>query len=195
MKPMPISKRDPTKSKNNGFSGTFVNSKKTAECVKSLQDFESRMPRLDGYFPYMVRGLQNAKRVHCYVNSVIQALVATPAFRFYFNKLPHSLAKTIGPNTKAMKQFVDGFVPKKDMTKVSIKGSWGTSLIEETIMASYERYAGVGQQDVADFLGYLLNCLHEELVYTTNTDSKNSFDSKIQNNDSNSWNEVGKKGS
>ncbi|XP_074041279.1 ubiquitin carboxyl-terminal hydrolase 10-like [Leptinotarsa decemlineata] len=160
------------------------------------------------------KGLLNQNN-HCYVNSILQALIACPPL---YNLL-NSLSKYISSNERMsstpvifgmcrfVEQFVhlpsyclmkDGRVDKnsKNGQKVSINTGipFGPTWIYKMLHNMRTDWIDGRQQDAEEFLGFLLNELNDEmfelneLVKNYIKDEKPLVDSALSNDSNNLWN-------
>jgi len=160
---------------------------KKEKALKELAAFEKSQPKPPK--GQLIRGLPNAG-VHCYVNSLVQALVATPRFRNFFATLPAEIACGLGEFTKSMAKFVSGFT--SDNFKGAKQGGVANFDLIKPLVEKFESMQGDGQQDVAEFYSFLVSKLHNELLYTRSSPEKKDTSSETTEEES-EWVKVGPK--
>nr|XP_023020477.1 ubiquitin carboxyl-terminal hydrolase 10-like isoform X2 [Leptinotarsa decemlineata] len=167
----------------------------------------------------MPRGLLNESN-YCYVNSILQALIACPPL---FNLL-NSLSKNISSNEKRKSSpVIDGmcrfvrqfdFLPanirtkdrrvdknvKNDQTVMVNTGiPFGPTWIYKMLHSMRTDWIEGRQQDAEEFLGFLLNGLNDEmlesveLVKSYTEHEKPAVDSAVETDSSDEWKVMGSK--
>jgi len=123
------------------------------------------------------RGLTNRSN-WCFVNAILQSLLACPSFFNLFKNLPNNIsqsrAKSSTPMLDAVVQFVYEFKPlevfgkhqKKDKTRkrdnLMVDNSFEPKYVYNVLMQSQSMDEGK-QEDAEEFLSHLLNVLDEEM--------------------------------
>jgi len=162
---------------------------KRAESLKLLTAFEMKLPTPPK--GQLLRGLPNAG-VHCYVNSLVQALVATPKFRNYFATLPAEVSEGLGQFSHSMAKFVNGFASNAFKGVRTGSGTASFDLIAPLVQ-EFEATSGDGQQDVSEFYQFLINQLHNELIYTRTSPQKKESRTITPPEEGSEWVKVGPK--
>eukprot|EP01080_Neovahlkampfia_damariscottae_P000505 gene505-8019_t len=140
------------------------------------------------------RGLINYNN-SCYINAILQGLLYTPNFYTLFKNLSKlKLDPKIYPLTNHLCHFVSEFsMMIKKSTRIDIGTSFAPTYLLNYLNSNEVKTIKQGsQQDSQEFLGWLLEELHTELLKTNDEifeDSKNDikFEQDIE------WEEVGKK--
>ncbi|XP_064610884.1 uncharacterized protein LOC135475070 [Liolophura sinensis] len=133
--------------------------------------------------PLQPRGLTNRGN-WCYVNAILQALLACPALNHLLQKLPNFPALTRGPSSTpildSLVEFVNEFYPMQLKPVEKIEKGKKKVIVQELIpgpafepanvykmlqvMESSSSFKGGKQEDAEEFLSFVLNGLHEEMA-------------------------------
>lgn len=167
-------------------------------------------------FKISPRGLTNTGNI-CYMNSILQVLIYCEPF----NKLIKLMTKTQGSLTKSTTPLIDSLIQLlNDFNSGNLKSLSPEPFYHNlTSLKKFQHLKWGQQEDAEEFLGYLLDGLHEEFIeniknlsneeivkvvnkYQGETKLKiqqaiklinNDYNYDNDDNDNEGWNEVGKK--
>jgi len=148
----------------------------------------------------------------CYINASLQALIAIPAIYHFFKNLKEFLndraKETSTPLTDSMISFFDRFEPieihstgKRDNEELNYGGAFEPKGVYEVLSVMKSSLSEKGrQEDAEEFLSFLLNGVHDELVALSKLVQPKAKGSEFTNgdvheseSDEDSWEEVGPK--
>jgi len=148
----------------------------------------------------------------CYINASLQALIAIPAIYHFFKNLKEFLneraKETSTPLTDSMISFFDRFEPieihstgKRDNEELNYGGAFEPKGVYEVLSVMKSSLSEKGrQEDAEEFLSFLLNGVHDELVGLSKLVQPKAKGSELTNgdvheseSDEDSWEEVGPK--